>query len=1326
MFRLNFLIVCIFFTSYLQSQDSHQDTPLQNIKQRPHPNSITQAGNYEGDCSLGSQKTASLNKGEEQAALPQNAHLKDEQQSQKFKNSTAFIDVAIRCKDTINRNIANISQENTALNIGFIVREKLKKNQEKIRNFRNKTQEYPQLVFLTSNFEEGQLQEDKVLSFNEPLYNKQHESDGAVEGIINVSFDMYYTLSEPQDNVSTPDNQSEHKQDNTSMQNNQAEQGAESRQDDSSVHSTFNDHIKDAAITRDFDNQLEQQNQQNTNDSYDHKEKFSNDYQEKERSRVYTWCKDKKEKIIGPSQRTSAQRKKAQEKVQSQLTRKESSHQDSNNSPSDALSHQKNDVETDYDSDAHQNDERDDETEFLRYITRKIRREEKLLAMYKYEFQPSEELKNQLIKTSAELEYAHHAYNNTAFISYDYWFTHKVNDLYKQLEKADLNKSIVEAHIGAQKRAWRAQALHEIGIKEQERTAQENANIIKAEQEKSERLQKQVECLIAYGYKFELSARLKEQIQQIQMEFADAQNRSILEYWFTQKYAQQKKLQATLEALEAELIKEEASKTKILGEIAQKEMDIAFNNVKNAIVQDLTYQHEIKKLAASKQKHIEDIKKQASQKKHSATQIKKAQHEQKLKKTREAFENQKAKNLIEKQAVKNACQSIQDVVATVITRTGISTQDEAWQSVTMPSEYNACDAAPVANKNSSTTEQLLEAQYEWKQIHNVSQAHPQEQYMIHSMLDTIALAKNDGVIELAQASLRLWERAESARSEKERNYYIEKITKVYLTLEKQASVASIPQQAQHVQKKHIDNLLQDCTVALEKRHQKKSSELDNGDAAYFDRLEKRAQALSEAKEQLATKTLSHRTYEISPQAVGFMMAHNMNYTVFAAAHVTSFQHCLTQEILGIIESSADIAQTHDCKSIIGQLARYNCNLAISAQQLNQASRINEAVAITDLAHFFALYGKALMYDDLQTKLLIEVGVGVYEGSAHALQKWYEFGKDLCCAPKQTIGKLSEDLQTIGICLYKIAGRAYEFTSAAYLDDKARDMLDGLAAIKKRDGNASAADENQSSRTMQRTTRNAKCLQDGLYGAVQNAQLILDDMMQKTLRENVAGATEFTVNYLIVGKITDSLIHLSQLVGHQALQAADILNKNIPAYMKESSVSFIKNNGQLIAVADATGENVCAALAAAGNKVSDGLQHAAKAATQAKAASSKGNNGSKGGKDAPKKSQPKPVDNYTYEHGKYKPSAKHHKNSPDDIGKPPRDGQAALDNSFYVEKSRERVAVQDGNVVILKYEENKIYHGYIHEDVKGLTQKVKDALVENGYMKDATSKKIIKK
>ena len=95
-------------------------------------------------------------------------------------------------------------------------------------------------------------------------------------------------------------------------------------------------------------------------------------------------------------------------------------------------------------------------------------------------------------------------------------------------------------------------------------------------------------------------------------------------------------------------------------------------------------------------------------------------------------------------------------------------------------------------------------------------------------------------------------------------------------------------------------------------------------------------------------------------------------------------------------------------------------------------------------------------------------------------------------------------------------------------------------------------------------------------------------------------------------------------------------------------------------------------------------------------------------------------------GTFRPSAKHHPNSPDDIGKPPRDGQAALDDSFEVEGAKERIAVQDGKVVILKYEEDGIYHGYIVEDITTLNIKERKSLVKNDYMKDPTSKKLVKR
>ncbi|MBV8661183.1 MAG: hypothetical protein JO129_03510 [Candidatus Dependentiae bacterium] len=122
---------------------------------------------------------------------------------------------------------------------------------------------------------------------------------------------------------------------------------------------------------------------------------------------------------------------------------------------------------------------------------------------------------------------------------------------------------------------------------------------------------------------------------------------------------------------------------------------------------------------------------------------------------------------------------------------------------------------------------------------------------------------------------------------------------------------------------------------------------------------------------------------------------------------------------------------------------------------------------------------------------------------------------------------------------------------------------------------------------------------------------------------------------------------------------------------------------------------------------------------------KKNNRSGGGPE--KKPDPKkPNEEYTFKHGKTHESDKHHPNSESGVGKPPRDAQSALDNSFEVEGKKERVAVQDGKVVTLKKTLDKLFHAYVVENIKSLPNPVKNALVENGFMKNILSKKLIQK
>ncbi len=116
---------------------------------------------------------------------------------------------------------------------------------------------------------------------------------------------------------------------------------------------------------------------------------------------------------------------------------------------------------------------------------------------------------------------------------------------------------------------------------------------------------------------------------------------------------------------------------------------------------------------------------------------------------------------------------------------------------------------------------------------------------------------------------------------------------------------------------------------------------------------------------------------------------------------------------------------------------------------------------------------------------------------------------------------------------------------------------------------------------------------------------------------------------------------------------------------------------------------------------------------------KKNNGGGGGggdddKDKKKPDDPKdpkdPKKKYTYQHGRTDESKKHHKNSRDGVGKPAKDAQAALDNSFEVKDSTQRIAVEKDTFVVLKETAPGLYHAYVSEWAN-LSQKLKNALVK---------------
>ncbi len=476
---------------------------------------------------------------------------------------------------------------------------------------------------------------------------------------------------------------------------------------------------------------------------------------------------------------------------------------------------------------------------------------------------------------------------------------------------------------------------------------------------------------------------------------------------------------------------------------------------------------------------------------------------------------------------------------------------------------------PEESQAQKRRKQLIGAQESWLEKTDLGTASQEEKNMIQCMLDAMVDAKNDTDVEFAQAGLLAWEKAQKAESDEAYAYHIKKSKDYYKAVQRKTPLQSMADQAQQIKPTEIDKLLQHCTTTIDQYQEEKISGAQSFDNPFVDRVKKRAQALAESQEQLKSKNLPHRTYEISPQARGFMMAHNMNYTAFDGGKVTNYQHCLTQEILGIIESSAGAALKYDSKSMIGQLAQYNCDLAVSAQQLNQLAHVEQATALTDVSHFFQTYGRAMIDYELETEAWCGMVQGSYDGTVQALTKWNNFLIKLGHNRNQTLKELAHDCKSLGTSLLKIGAEIGEFTPFAYYEDVLKDMIDDFRNQSRLDDDAS-----HQSRVDLRNERNLRSLQN----ALQTAEVVLGDMMKKSIRENVAGVTEIAIDGIITGKVTDALLHLSAVVGNEALQLAQQIKKNVPSHLQDATPRFATNAGELSIIAEGTGENIGSAMA----------------------------------------------------------------------------------------------------------------------------------------------------
>jgi len=205
------------------------------------------------------------------------------------------------------------------------------------------------------------------------------------------------------------------------------------------------------------------------------------------------------------------------------------------------------------------------------------------------------------------------------------------------------------------------------------------------------------------------------------------------------------------------------------------------------------------------------------------------------------------------------------------------------------------------------------------------------------------------------------------------------------------------------------------------------------------------------------------------------------------------------------------------------------------------------------------------------------------------------------------------------------------------------------------------------------------------------------------------------------------LNLCQIVGDTTLQAAESFKDMLPPDLMDKPLNFATQAGELIATIESTGESVGEIVASRLDNFSDKQQGLIKKLAQAhnaknKAQKSFGDAGKQ--KVEPKKGTPEW--NKEYPNGKYNGDNYHKPGGSSKKSPCPKNGQAALDRSIPVEGSRQRVTTEDGKIVILKYEEDGIYHGYLVEDFHSIENKnVQKILVSNGLVKDMKSGKVIK-
>lgn len=564
---------------------------------------------------------------------------------------------------------------------------------------------------------------------------------------------------------------------------------------------------------------------------------------------------------------------------------------------------------------------------------------------------------------------------------------------------------------------------------------------------------------------------------------------------------------------------------------------------------------------------------------------------------------------------------------------------------------------------------------------------------IDKLVEVLEQATNNMTVELAQGSLQSMLDAFSAESDKERAEYQAQSDALYDHATNDTPQKSQAEQPHAVTQNDIDSLMHEYTTSLTAYDPKFATPFDT---VHMQRLEKRQKALAQSSEQLKSNKLQQSSYYVSPDVRGFMMANQINYTAFDSMKGTSFQHCLLQENLKIVEFSVGMQTGHVYESIIHDFIKQSCNTAVSAQQLNQLGYIKQAAAVTDINHMYNMYRETVYDLDYEMQACKKIGAGVYKGVDRVVGKVLELGKNFYNKPSQTLGEIADNFRVTGDNLLHVCSSAQTHSASAYMSDYVYDFYDLITTGKLED----------KSRAQIRSEQNAAKISKISSSIIANAHDVINTMAQQSMEDNVADLTEFSLNRMVQAKIMNGVASLSQFIGKELVGMASEIKSSIPPHLLGKRAKMVPgNSGKLIAIVDGTGEQIAVSMKASGKSLSSGPKNSLKS----------GGKSLKKGKVASRNkpsSASIPVKGSAewkkaYPHGEFKPSPKHHINSSGNISKPPVDGQACLNKSLGIKNYPHRIAIEEGNIVVLRKTSEGVLHGYIcpWDDVPTELQKV---------------------